>query len=815
MKRAYTLILFAAFFLCCLMARAQPVASVTISETTGASNICAGGQTTFTALPTNGGNSPTYQWFVNGALITGVTGAIYSTTALPTGSPNVYCVMASNLTGVAGSPATSDTLNLTVKPRPTATISGADTICNGNSAYLTLNLTNGTSWQVIVSNGVQHDTITAFATPWNYYLMPTATSAYIITCVSGNGCAALPGGISGTGLVVVNPIPVTLITPLDSVQCFTRNNFNFSSTHSTVSSGYIAQWNWTFGSLSPDTASGPSPTIHFTDTGTNQLVTLIETTDKGCINYTSIKVSVKPSPSAAFSVSDTAICLGNAIRVMAAANSGNTNTWYWSSTSDTICNCDTLYHTYTTINDKRVRLSVTNTAGCTDTASKLIHIHAIPQAACTIADTAQCFNGNIFAFTDHSTITNTQQYADSIINYEWNFGDQGTLSNSISPAHSYTNNLKQVYTVTEHITTNFGCTDSTKKYLTVFHSPSVNIINSIGRDTICTVTEFALSAMNNALQPKYIWSTHDSTISISRIIDTAAIFIYTVTVTDQANNKCLDSAEKIIRSVANPVTPIINNGLTPTACNNSVVHFAVTNIESGDNYFWYTKPALPISGQTYPNCNITFDSVNPALVYVVATNVWGCVAGSHDTIAVQNTTAPTANITLIADAIDTTLIAIAIPYTAITYQWGYNGAGYTATSINGATAQSLLLDSGQNSANYWVIITDTTTQCATKIYVTAPVTTTGIKDMNGIDATVKVYPNPTADRFNVSIECTVTQNWAIDILDINGRLIEHKQTDTGKNILWEINAMAWAKGAYLIRITSASGDMKVLKLIRE
>ena len=107
--------------------------------------ICAGTSVTFTATPTNGGTTPTYQWYNGASLITGATNSTYTSTALTNGN-SITVQMTSNATCATGSPATSSAIVMTVNPLLPASVSiaaSATTICAGTSVTFTATPTNG------------------------------------------------------------------------------------------------------------------------------------------------------------------------------------------------------------------------------------------------------------------------------------------------------------------------------------------------------------------------------------------------------------------------------------------------------------------------------------------------------------------------------------------------------------------------------------------------------------------------------------------------------------------------------------------------
>ena len=149
----------------------MPALPASVSLAASSTNVCAGTSVTITATPTNGG-TPSYVFYVNTVLVQ--SGSSDSYTYTPANGDVVTGQMTSNATCVTGSPASSNSISITVN-NSTASISGATSFCTGTSTTLT------------ASSGVSYlwsDNSTGSS------LTVNTAGTYSVTITDANGCTS-------------------------------------------------------------------------------------------------------------------------------------------------------------------------------------------------------------------------------------------------------------------------------------------------------------------------------------------------------------------------------------------------------------------------------------------------------------------------------------------------------------------------------------------------------------------------------------------------------------------------------------------------
>ena len=266
-------------------------ASVIIVSNANNNSICSGASVTFTATPTNGGTSPSYQWRKGGGNIPGETASTYTTTTLASGDI-LSVVMTSNASPcLTGSPATSNSITITVNPAPNIIITETDNSGNTNDdnkicigASVTLTASGATTYSWI--SGEPTAAITK---------SPAITTTYTVTGANSNACIN-----TATKTVVVNALPIISITPTDNSGTINNDAIICAGSSATLTASGALTYSWNSAETTTAITKSPATNTTYTVTGTDA---------NGCVASQNASVTVSSIP--VVTLSNASFCLGS------------------------------------------------------------------------------------------------------------------------------------------------------------------------------------------------------------------------------------------------------------------------------------------------------------------------------------------------------------------------------------------------------------------------------------------------------------------------------------------------------------------------
>jgi gliding motility-associated-like protein len=279
------------------------------------------------------------------------------------------------------------------------------------------------------------------------------------------------------------------------------DNFTFNFFNESTSTN-IASYTWTFGDTlsapSLDTSHSPTPTHVYSDTGRYNLE-LVVTATGGCVDSAKAIVKVYPGFHAGFMIQGSCIHTPYKFIDTSYSKYGTINSWSWNLgettvTNDTFSIPDPTY-TYPTVGQKNVELIVSNTNGCSDTATQVLDVRANPVILLPFNDTLICnTDSSLQLFASEQSGTGNATFAwspaDSIIN-------PTTPNPFVHPKDSLT------YYV---VLTDQGCTATDSVRVNTVHSVYVT---AYPKDSIvCLMDTIKLHAVgNDSNKGDYTWTS--------------------------------------------------------------------------------------------------------------------------------------------------------------------------------------------------------------------------------------------------------------------------------------------------------------------
>lgn len=337
----------------------------------------------------------TYEWFLNGTPLPGVTNANYVVK-----DPGSYTVkVASSATcHVSSAP-----VIITVKSLPAALLSNASALifCQGDSVVLAANTGTGYSYQWYRNN-------TPVTGSTNDSLTVNTSGQYTVKVTSANGCSNSANALD----ITVNPLPVATITPSANAAICQGDSLLLTS-----GSGPRQTYRWFNGPLQ---ITGVA--IDQFKARTTGSYSVLVADSNGCEKRsTSVSLTVNSLPSVGTILSGpAAFCEGGSVVIGVPSATNHTYQWYRNSAGVAGAAA-----TYTTNTGGSYQVLVTNTStSCKSTSAPVyIVVYPLPAASQTISGPA------VFCAGDSTVLS---AGTGSLLIYKWILNGQPIAGASAS-----------------------------------------------------------------------------------------------------------------------------------------------------------------------------------------------------------------------------------------------------------------------------------------------------------------------------------------------------------------------------------------------
>ncbi len=387
----------------------------------------------------------------------------------------------------------------------------------------------------------------------------------------------------------------------------------------------IESWYWEFGN--GDTSTYQQPIYRYEKPGL-YTVTLTVTNLKGCTNSVTHKIYVIALPRTDFSF--TASCIGDSTYFTdhSADSVGYIAKWNWNfgdtaSTDNSSISQNPVHH-YGIISSYEVQLITTNNYGCSDSASRYVHVYDKPKPGFVYFQS--CNPATEVRFNDTSRMGSSKS---PIKNYLWHFyqNDTSHLKDPTYKFFEYDTN----YLVTLRVTDTNKC--SNVDTVLVHLRDSLRIDFTAPKVCYTQPTRFSASYLPSTDSiSRYTWNFNDGSQTVTTYLDTIShVFphpgVYNVELSAVDTNGCstIVMHQAIVDSL-----PIPDFSFVTPACDQPT--YFTDSSKGGGNFIssWYWNFDDPPSGaDNISNSENTSHFYGPMAgtynVKLIVTNFNGCI----------------------------------------------------------------------------------------------------------------------------------------------------------------------------------------------
>jgi len=577
-------------------------------------------------------------------------------------------------------------------------------------------------------------------------------------CTAIRGASLCDSSIIGHIEVVVNPLPVGVITGLSSV-CTS------DSTYLVASGGGSYLWN--NGDINDSLRIAPT-------VATTYYVTV--TSDSGCVVTKSKSVSIKAKPNVIISPASATICQGSS-QILTASGA---STYVWN--NGTSISSDTLSPSVTTT------YTVTGTAvnGCTKSATATINVNPFPASAGLISGAGNVCPGQ-------NDVTYTVPAIADATSYFWSLpaGVTGTsVSNSITVDFGIA-----VASGTISVNGTNSCGSGLASSFPFIVNALPEAAGAIsGPTSVCqgqNAVTYTVPAIADATS--YVWTlpagVTGTSVSNSITLD-FGISAASGTILVYGLNTCGDGSASSLSITVGPL-PVgagVISGETSVCQDGGAVIFTVPSIDYATSYLW-TLPTGATGTSTTNSIAVDFSTAVSGDITVMGNN--SCGSGSGSVMAITVTPNPaTPNISV---------VAITLHSDAVSGNQWYDMAG----AIGGATSQDF---TPVGNGDYYVVVE--INGCSSNPSDTISITTVGVNDNVESFEFVSVFPNPFHTQLILQ-NINFKEVFKFELVNMMGDLVFSGVLTERTLIMTE----ALSSGVYFLKFES-NNRMYVKKLVK-
>ena len=598
--------------------------NVSVSIATSTNPVCAGTPVTFTATPVNGGSLPSYQWKVNGQN-SGTNNAIFTYT--PVNNDMVSCVLTSDATCAAGSPALSNTVTMTVNPILPVSITIAASMnpaCMGFPVTFTATPVNqGTipvyQWKVNGNNVGTNSPV--------YTYNPANTDA--VSCILTSNATCETGSPATSNVITMTEninLPVSVSIAIASYPVCSGSPVTLTATP--TFGGTNPSYQWMVNGVNTGTNAASLtyvPTNHDVVKCVMTSSALCTTGNPATSNSITLNVTQSLPASIVITATQNPACVGSYVTFRATPTNGGLYPAYqWQVNGVNVGNGLSSY-TYRPANNDVVTCILTSDLPCvtgspvTSNAITMTVTTPQPVSVSIAASQNPVCTGSPVTFT--ATPVNGGTYPD----YEWDVNgmDAGTYTATFTyiPANNDV--------VTCYLYSNAGCVTgnpatSNAVTMVVGNNIPVSIAIVASANPVCagsTVT-ITTNPTNGGTHPKYTWYKNNIPIPFTNVFLTSS-YTYTPVNGDKiyvvmvSNGSCATTSPAFSNMITMAVTPLVGNagpisGPSTFVPGHSGVSYSVAPIANATSYTWL-----------YSGTGVTINGTGPSVTLNFATNATG------------------------------------------------------------------------------------------------------------------------------------------------------------------------------------------------